>query len=69
MSAHMPETCTLSDSEAMLLNEVSTNKYKKQLNKLKEKVGMVVQKCTQTGRVGIINEMHPYKSFIETLLL
>ena len=41
--------------------KINTNKYKKQLNKLKNEVGMVGPKSTQTRVVGIImDEMHPY---------
>ena len=49
---------------------MNTNKYKKQLNKLKKQVGMVGPKSTKTRVVGMItDEIHPYTFFIETLLL
>ena len=54
----------------MLLQKMNTNKYKKQLNKLKEYVRMVELKSTQARVVGIItDEMHPYTFLIETPLL
>ena len=54
----------------MLLKKRNTNKYKKQLDKLKKQVGMVEPKSTQTRVVEIITDkMHPYTFFIETLLL
>ena len=61
-----------SDLKVMLLKKRNTNKYKKQLDKLKKQVGMGGggPKSTQTRVVGkVTDEMHPYTFFIETLLL
>ena len=47
---------------------MNTDKYKKQLNKLKKQVGMDGR--AKKSRVGIItDEIHPHTFFIETPLL
>ena len=49
---------TIMNYQALWAQKKNSNKYKEQLNKLKDEVGMAVSKNTQTRFVGITYHIH-----------